>query len=179
LVAFGLASYADSVFGDSPTTAEGAIVEAVVWGFVFIPLYGWIANNIDVAISADYFNRDAIGWRRGGKVLAIVGVLGGYALASIPSWWLPEVSSSLGLGLVDAFFAVAVSYSAAVLAITYFRIQDMRIRNYTKWVVLSFVGLFLMILVPAGLLIVAAAVWAGFMYLSAGALAIRTKTLPV
>ena len=91
VVFFVTADYLDTVFGQTPTTWEGVIVEAVIWGVAFLVLLGWIVTNTNVAISADYFNRDALGWKRGGWVIAIGVVLVGWVLASLPSWWLPQV----------------------------------------------------------------------------------------
>ena len=182
VVGFFGASLVDAEFPS--TTVEGVLIQGAVWGFVFLVLYVWIATNIDVAISTDYFNRDALGWKGGGKFAAIGGILVAYIAASLPPWWIPtqyEGTGSTVIGLV--FLAVSV-YSAAVLAVTVRRIVDKSIRSYTKWVVISLVALFASIftlgtgdvgnLFGGSLLLV----WILCMNHSVTALAIRTRTLP-
>jgi len=178
---FGAASYVDGVFGETPTTAEGVLAEAAIWGFTFLVLYGWILANIDVAITADYFNRDALSWKRGGKITAVVLVVVGYALASLPPWWLPSSFESNGIGsdLVTALFILAAAYATLVLALVYRRIQDPRIRSYTLWMTLSFVCYFVGIFsLGSAVAVIPALAWAYTMNRSAGTLAIRTRTLP-
>jgi len=177
---FAGAGFVDGVFGETPTTVEGVLVEAAVWGFTFLVLYGWIIANIGVAITADYFNRDALGWKKGGRTAAALLVIVGYSLASLPPWWLPASaeSSEIGTYLVTAFFLVAAGYATGVLAIVYRRIQDLRIRRYTLWVVLSFVVYFIGIFsLGSPIVILPALAWFYVMNRSVGALAIRTKTL--
>jgi hypothetical protein len=173
------AAYLDSVFGQIPTTVEGILVEDTAWGFTFLALYGWIASNINVAIATDYFNRDPLRWKKGGGIVTIVVILAAYVAASLPSWWFPEITNSgLGGTVVTVLFLSVTIYATTVLALTYFRIQDMRIKNYTKWVVLSITFVFLSIFVPPGLIVLPAVAWIYSMYRSVGSLAIRTRTLP-
>ena len=189
LPAFLAAGALDAVFGQVPTTDVGVLVEAAVWGFVFLVVYGWIATNIDVAVVADYINRDPLGWAGGGKRVTIGVILIGYGTASLPSWWWPEqvyqaISSSVGNGFITALFLAATVYSALVLAITVWRILDRRIRNYTKWVVASIVLLFVGVFTSgSGPLtdLLDLAIWVGGLYTmnhTVTALAIRTKILP-
>jgi len=140
VVGFIAAGFLDTAF--PATTVEGVLVEAVGWGFAFLVLYGWIATNIDVAISADYFNRDALAWKSGGKIAAIAVILFSYVVASLPPWWIPSQFQDTGTTIITLLFLGASVYSAIVLAVTVRRIVDRSIRNYTKWVVISIVLLF-------------------------------------
>jgi hypothetical protein len=185
VVCFAVAGYLDDVFGQVPTTTEGVIVEAAIWGVAFLLLSGWIVSNINVAFTADYFNRDALLWKRGGWVVVLAAVFTGYALASLPSWWLPAplVNSGLGTDVISVLFFCATGYCAIVLSLTYFRVQDKRIRTYTKWVVLSILSLFVYVAIPNNgaspyLAVIAGVVWAYSMFRSVSTLAIRTHTLP-
>jgi hypothetical protein len=183
---FVIALYVDNVFGQTPTTSEGVIVEAAIWGVAFLALLRWIVSNVNVSMSADYFNRDALGWKRGGWVAVIAVFLAGYVLASLPQWWLPKsLTSGLGNDLVSAAFFSVSGYAALVLALTYRRIRDMKIRAYTKWVVVSFVSMFAYVVFPnlgaawlSNLIIVPALIWAYCIYQTVGSLAIRTSVLP-
>jgi len=174
-----VATGADGIFGSVPTTLEGLLIEDVLWGFTLLSIYGWIASNIDVAVTADYFNRDPLGWRKGGKWLALAAVVIAYASASLPSWWFPEVSSNaiISNGIVVLFF-LASAYAALDLALIYRRVRDHTLRRYTLWVVLSIACLLTLIVVPVELALVLIAGWVYFMYRSVGALAIRTDVLP-
>jgi hypothetical protein len=141
IVGFVGAGYLDGVFGQTPTTAEGVLVEAAAWGFSFIGLLFWVVTNNNVAINADYFNRDVLFWRSGGKWVTIGGVLIIYTLASLPPWWYPPQFYNnffVGNGFNLVFF-VAVAYAALVLVITFLRLKDRTIRTYTRWVLLSVV----------------------------------------
>jgi hypothetical protein len=179
VVAFIFAGYVDTIYGQIPTTAEGVLVEAAAWGFTFLALIGWIASNIDVALSADFFNRDPLRWKKGGEIVMIVFVLSAYVAASLPSWWFPWISNSdIASAIFNALFLGVLAYSTTVLAVTYFRIQDKRIKNYTKWVVLSITCLYLIINASGGLVVLPAVAWIYSMYRSVGSLAIRTRTLP-
>ncbi|HEY6283017.1 MAG TPA: hypothetical protein VIW22_03740 [Nitrososphaerales archaeon] len=177
-VGFISAFYVDSVFGQVPTTLEGLLVEDVAWGFTFLALVGWIASNINVALSADFFNRDPLRWKKGGEIVTIITILSFYTAASVPSWWFPRISNDFVSMLGEALFFSVVIYATTVLAVTYFRIQDRRIRNYTKWVVLSITCLLLTILAPGVLGVFPAVAWIYSMSRSVGSLAIRTRTLP-
>jgi hypothetical protein len=180
IVGFITAGYVDSVYGQTPTTVEGVLVEAAAWGFTFLVLIGWIASNIDVALSADFFNRDPLRWKKGGKILMIAVILTAYITASIPPWWIPQLVANLDLfaATFNAVFAIVIIYSVAVLALTIIRIQDRRIKNYTMWVVLSIIFLFVTIFAPGVLVVFPAAAWIYSMFRSVGSLAIRTRTLP-
>ena len=179
------ASYIDSIFGQTPTTWEGVIVEDAIWGAAFLVLFGWIASNINVAISADYFNRDALGWRKGGWIVALVFILFGYVSASLPSWWVPAWLESIGNTVITAAFFVAIGYPTVVLALVYTRIPDLRIKTYTKWVVVTLVSLFAVIAIPntgpvwlSSLAIIPTLLWVYSIHGTVSALAIRTKSLP-
>ena len=166
------------------TNVEGVLIEAAAWGFAFLVLYGWIATNIDVAISADYFNRDALAWKGGGKIAAIAVLLISYVAASLPPWWIPSQYQGTGTTIITLLFLGVSVYSATVLAVTVRRIVDRSIRSYTKWVVISIVllfgGIFTIGTSDLGdLLGVALFVgWIFSMNHSVTTLAIRTRTLP-
>jgi hypothetical protein len=180
VVGFISAGFVDTVYGQTPTTVEGVLVEAAAWGFTFLVLIGWIASNIDVALSADFFNRDPLRWKKGGKILVIAVILTAYITASIPSWWVPQLVANVDLftAAFNAVFSSVVIYSIAVLALTYIRIQDRRIKSYTMWVVLSIIFLFVIILTPGVFVVFPAVAWIYSMFRSVGSLAIRTRTLP-
>jgi hypothetical protein len=185
VLGFLTASYADGIFGQTPTTSEGVLVEAAAWGFTFIGLLIWVVTNNNVAISADYFNRDVLLWRAGGKWVTIGGVLILYAFASLPPWWLPpQMESALVGNFFNLVFFLAVAYSAIVLAITVLRIRDRSIRNYTKWVLVSIVFMWALVLVsPPGIfgILLGVAFLGAYLYAmnhTVTALAIRTKALP-
>ena len=182
LVAFFGAGFLDAFY--PATSVEGVIVEAIAWGFVFLVVYGWVATSIEVAISADYFNRDALSWKRGGKIATIAALLVSYIAASLPPWWIPPQYQDPGATAITlVFFGVSV-YSAIVLAITVRRIVDRSIRNYTKWVLISIVLLFGGVFTTGtselgDLLGVALSVaWILSMNHSVTTLAIRTRALP-
>ena len=179
------ATFVDGIFGQTPTTWEGIIVEDVIWGAAFLVLFGWIASNINVAVSADYFNRDALGWRKGGWIATLAFFLFGYILASLPSWWVPQGLESIGNTIVTAAFFVAIGYPTVVLALVYTRIPDFRIKTYTKWVVLTLVSLFAVVAWPSNvpvwlssLAIIPTLIWIYSIHATVSALAIRTMSLP-
>jgi hypothetical protein len=177
-----IAEYVDTVYGNTPTTLEGLLVEDLFWGLFFLGMGGWVASNINVAIAADYLNRDTLSWKKGGGVIFVVVIIITYLLASLPSSWVPQLSGSIGFELITILFFISPIYATVALAVSYRRILDRQIRTYTKWVVLSFSGLILTILVEtspiAGATILAVALWAYSMFRSVGSLAIRTKSLP-
>jgi len=181
ILGFVGAGFLDTAF--PATTVEGVLVEAAAWGFAFLVLYGWIATNIDVAISADYFNRDALAWKSGGKMAAIAVIVISYVVASLPPWWIPSQYQDTGTTMITLLFLGVSVYSAIVLAITVRRIVDRSIKNYTKWVVISIVLLFGGIFTTGtsdlgDLLGVALFVgWIFSMNHSVTTLAIRTRTL--
>ena len=184
-VFFVAAAYLDAIFGETPATSEGVIVEAVIWGVAFLVLLGWVVTNTNVAISADYFNRDALGWKRGGWVAAIAVVLVGYGLAALPSWWLPQALEAVVGSVEGVLFFCAIGYATLVLVLTYFRIRDLRIKTYTKWVALSLASAFAYVFLlstvtgwPLDLVIIPALVWAYCMDKTFSTLAIRTRRLP-
>jgi phosphoglycerol transferase MdoB-like AlkP superfamily enzyme len=85
----------------------------------------------------------------------------------------------MGMDIITAAFAAATLYSTAVLALTYWRIQDRRIKTYTKWVVLSIGAVFATLFLGGGeLIVIPAILWLYCSNRSVGSLAIRTKTLP-
>ena len=131
VVIFIAAGYVDSLFGNNPTTWEGVIVEAAIWGPAFLVLLGWIVTSTNVAISADYFNRDVLRWKKGGWVVVIAVTVVGYVFASLPSWWFPQwfTTSGFGFDFVTVLFFAAIGYATLVLILTYFRIRDLRIRR--------------------------------------------------
>jgi hypothetical protein len=185
-VLFVATIYVDAVFGEVATTSQGVIAEAAIWGAALLVLLGWLETNINVAISADYFNRDALGWKRGGWVVLLAVFLVGYSLASLPQWWLPQAltASALGDVLISVAFFLATGYAALVLALTYFRIRDLRIKTYTKWVALSLVSLFAYVVfpnldtgLPSVIVVIPALAWIYCMNGTVSALAIRTRTL--
>ena len=186
VIAFLSAGFLDSIFGETPTTAEGVLVEAVAWGFAFIGLLVWFVTNNDVAVAADYFNRDVLFWRRGGKWVTVGGVLVVYTLASVPSWWVPpQIYNNALLGtFFNGVFFVAAAYAAAVLAITYRRMIDRTTRTYTKWAVLSillFWGAILLSGTGTIVDVVGLAITLAYLYSmnhTVTTLAIRTRTLP-
>jgi len=186
VIAFTLAGVFDSIFGQTPTTVEGVLVEAAAWGFAFIGLLVWFVTNNDVAIAADYFNRDVLFWRRGGRWLTVAGVLILYILASLPPWWYPpQFYNNVLVGtFFNAMFFVSAGYAALVLAITFRRMMDKTIRTYTKWAVLSIVLFFGAVLLSgAGLVfdLVDLAVTLAYLYSmnhTVTTLAIRTRALP-
>jgi hypothetical protein len=180
VISFIAAGYVDVVFGQTPTTIPGVVAEDAVWGFTFLAIYGWVVTNANVAIRADFFNRDALKWKGGGSVAAPAAILVTYAFISVPPWWFPAwlTQSALVSGLISFSFAAVVVYASAVLAITYRRINDRRVKDYTKWVVLSTLSLFLLAFLPYSYLEIALAfAWVYCMYRSVGSLAIKTRKL--
>ena len=178
VIVFLSAGYVDLVFGSTPTTVAGVLAEGIIWGFVFLSLYGWIASNVDVAISADYFNRDALSWKKGGKIVTSLVVLIAYVAASLPPWWVPKyLESGAGSNIIFAMFVAVVLYPALVITITYRRINDKRIKTYTLWVVLSILSLFVLLATPDWVWIVPSVAWALFMYRSVDSLAIKMRSL--
>ncbi len=178
VIVFLLAEYVDLIFGSRPTTIAGVLVEGIIWGFVFLPLYGWVVSNVDVAISADYFNRDALSWRKGGRIVTSLIILIAYLSASLPPWWMPKyLESGAGSNIIFVMFVAVTLYPAAVLAITYRRINDKRIKIYTLWLVLSILSLLVLFTLPSWVFILPAVTWAFFMYRSVDSLAIKVHHL--
>ena len=176
-VLFVAAEYLDTIFGSVPTTWEGVVVEGIIWGAAFLVLFTWIVTNVNVSISADFFNRDALWWKMGGRVAVLMVILIAYVLASIPS--------SLSQNIAALFVTFVIGYSALVLALTYSRTRDMRIRTYTKWVVLTIVSVFFYVDIanagpgwPSSLVIIPALGYFYCTYQGVSTLAIRTKVLP-
>ncbi len=178
VVSFFVATYLDSVFGETPSTVTAVVVEGVIWGFTFLVLYGWIAININVALTADFFHRDALSWKKGGGVVALVALMLSYGVASLPPWWFSAAASALWSVVISVAFAVVTVYATVVLVVTYRRIADRRVKTYTKWVVLSVASVLLLIVLPSGLGFIAAIVWIFCIYRSVGSLAIKTRVLP-
>jgi hypothetical protein len=185
-ILFVVAGYVDSVFGNVPITWLGVIAEGAIWGAAFIFLLEWIVSNINVSLAADYFNRGALRWKRGGSYAVLAVFLAGYIADAAPSWWLPGwfLADGLSNTLAAAAFFGAIVYSASVLALTYSRILDRKMKTYTKWVALSLVSLFLFIAFRnigpgwlANLSFAPEVLWAIFMYGTVTSLAIRTNTL--
>lgn len=177
IVSLLIAGYVDGVVGTT-STYTAVIIQAIPWGFAFLGIYLWIVSNVNVAIAADFFNRDVLLWKRGGRVAAPITFFVAYILANLPSWWIPQVSdSSYGYDLVTVLFSVVIVYGIAVLSITYFRIMDRRIKAYTRWVALSAVSIVLLGIIPTEALVIFAVAWFYFMYQAVRALAIRTNTL--
>lgn len=166
-----------SIYGETPTTVTGVLVEGALFGFAFLMLYGWIVTNINVAILADFFNRDALLWKRVGRIAAPVVIVFAFVLASLPPWWIPSADSNLGLDIVDVLFYATTLYAAVVLAISYRRIKNRQIKSYTLWVVLSVLAIFAQFLVPSDLVLIPSVAWFFFMYKSVDSLTIRTRNL--
>jgi hypothetical protein len=178
-----LADYVDTVFGQTATTITGVLVEDLFWGFTFIGLYLWIVSNITVALSADFFNRDALMWRKAGRFITPLAVFVTYFLFSLPPWWVPETLNNGGLAsnILTAIVVAVVVYAAATMALISVRIKDRVTKSYTKWVALSVLATLLIIAVSSAMfaLFFAPVVFWGYcMYRSVGSLAIRTRTLP-
>jgi len=164
--------------GSSPTTSYAVwLGGAAVWGLIFFGLYGWIWSNVAVAVEADFFNRDVLWWKRGGVYIAPALVVVSYAFFNLPPWWTIPQSGPL-LDVFNGLFYGAVVYATVALAISYWRIKDMRIKTYTKWVVLSIAALFAIIfLAPDPLALLAGFAWFFCMYKSVSSLAIKTRRL--
>ena len=187
LVSLFVANYADSIYLQGPAsqaTLTAVVVETIVWGFTFLGLFGWVVSNANVAIQADYFNRDVLAWKRGGMIASIVLIVGLFIFYNFPPWLEPAaLANGTGWGysvnlVLDDLSGVVIVYAAAVMLICYRRINDMRIKNYTKWVVLSILALFLGIVLPSFSVIVGYTLWVYCMYRSVGSLAIKVRALP-
>lgn len=182
VVSLMFAQYVDTVFGQVPNNLTAVIVEDSVWGFSFLGLFGWLVTNVNVSISADYFNRDALAWKRGGRILAPLILVVLYVFISLPPWWIPSDLVAVNTGsVISAVTAVVfvgiVVYAASVLTITVRRINDGRIRTFTKWLVVSILSVPLLVGAPQELWIFVATLWAFSMYRSVSSLAIKTKIL--
>ena len=184
LISLLVASYADTIYDVGTITLTDVIVETTVWGFTFLGLFGWIVSNANVAIQADYFNRDALRWRGGGMLASTVLIVGLFVIYNWPPWLEPAaLANGTGWGFyVDNVLYnlgyVVILYAAVVILISYRRISDQRIRTYTKWVVASMGSLFLTLFLPSPLNFVPAILWVLCMYRSVGSLAIKVRTLP-
>jgi hypothetical protein len=177
-----LAQYVDTIFGQVPNTITGTLVEDLFWGFSFVGLYLWIASNITVALSADFFNRDALMWHKAGRYVTPLAIFSIYGIFSLPSWWVPETLNNGGLtsDILTAFLLALIVYAAATMAMISIRIKDRVTKSYTKWVALSVLGALMIIMVSTavpGLTFLPVIFWGYFMYRSVGSLAIRTRTL--
>jgi hypothetical protein len=179
---FLLADYVDTVFGQTPNTITGVLVEDLFWGFTFIGLYLWMVSNITVALSADFFNRDALMWRRAGRFITPLAVFATYILFSLPPWWVPQTLNTGGLAsnILTSIVVAVVVYAAATMALISIRIKDRVTRSYTKWVALSILATLLIIAVSAAVpevVVIPVMIWGYCMYRTVGSLAIRTRTL--
>jgi hypothetical protein len=186
LVSLFLANYADSIYLQGPATnatLTAVVVETIVWGFTFLGLFGWIVSNANVAIEADYFNRDVLGWKRGGMMASAILIIGLFIFYNFPPWLEPvALANGTGWGyavnvVLDNLSSVVVVYAALVILISYRRINDMRIKTFTKWVVASISSLFLLFIVPSSLAFAPAILWVFCMYRSVGSLAIKVRSL--
>jgi hypothetical protein len=179
-----VANYAGTIYGVGTPDLTDVIVETTVWGFTFLGLYGWIVSNANVAIQADYFNRDALRWRRGGMLASTVLIVGLFITYNWPPWLEPaEMANGTGWGfyvdnVLSNLSGVVILYAAAVILVSYRRISDQRIKTYTKWVVASMASLFLTLFLPSIVNFIPAILWAFCMYRSVGSLAIKVRTLP-
>ncbi len=181
LVSFTIAGYVDSVFGNVVTTYTGVVAEAAAWGFVFLGLFGWVVSNANVAVEADYFNREVLFWKKGGRIAAPVLVTMAFALFNTPPFWLSGGAgafySSVIVPLGDATIVLVTVYAIAVLSVSYRHMMDRHIKVYTKWVALSVASVLAAAFSPS---VIAFALFAAslfFMYQAVGALAIRTSKL--
>jgi len=132
----------NAVFGNG-TDVISLLIVSGVYGVFFLGLFGWIIVNNDVTIAADFLNRDALSWRKAGRTFSIVVWTATYVIINLPPWWFPASADSFmnffgNVVSTFIFFGIA-GYGAVVLYISYRRISDLRIRTYTRWVVLSFV----------------------------------------
>ncbi len=180
IVSYAVAGYVDSVFGQVPSTYTSVAAEAVVWGFVFLGLYGWIVSNANVAVAADYFNRDVLYWKKGGRIATTFMVFASYAMFNIPTFWFSQANlfyEDLISGIGYSFTIFVCVYTVAVLSITYLRIMDRRIKTYTLWVALSAAFVFLSTFSPSSISAVPLVACVYFIYRSVGSLAIRTTKL--
>jgi hypothetical protein len=179
LVLLVIAGYVSSV--DSGTTVTAILAGATIWGLVFLALYGWIYSNVNVAIGADFFNRDVLFWKRGLRVIAPVLIIFGYVVDNFPygPGSIPDYLGNILVGISTWLFYIIIAYSAAILIITYRRIADRRIKRYTLLVAWSILSLFVLVLVSFSsvLLVVAAIAWIYFMYSTADSLTIKTRNL--
>jgi len=171
----------DAYYGNS-TTVTAIAVEATVYGVFFLGLFGWIIVNNDVTLAADFLNRDALLWKRAGRTSSAVVWTATYVIINLPPWWFPASADSFMNFFANVistfiFFGIA-AYGAAVLYISYRRVSDLRIKTYTRWVVLSVVTLVLAILVSffnVAFILGIPVVYC--MYKSVQSLAIRTRKL--
>ncbi len=176
IVSILIAGYVDDIFG-VPSSYAAVVIEAIPWGFAFLGIYLWIVSNVNVAMGADFFNRDVLLWKRGGRIAAPVIIFVSYVLANLPPWWVPQADAGLLYDVVTALFAVVVVYGIAALSITYFRIMDRRIKTYTRWVALSAASIVLLGILPSEFTVVFAVAWFYFMYQVVRTLAIRSRNL--
>ena len=169
--------YVDSLFGEVPSTYTAVIVEALFWGFSFLGLYGWIVSNANVAIGADFFNRDVLFWRKGGRIVAPALFFAAYVLANLPPWWAPQAYEGPVYDIVTGLFVIVVAYAIAVLSVTYLRIEDRRIKTYTLWVALSLASVLGLGVSPTEIGPIFEVALVYFMYRAVRSLAIRTTSL--
>jgi hypothetical protein len=183
IVGLFLAEYFTSVYGITPQDITGLLITDVFWGFTLLGLYGWVASNINVAISTDFFNRDALSWKKGGRIIATLVIWITFILFSVPSTWVPTTISTGTAGYVlTLLLFVVLFYSAGTLGLASHRIKDKLIKGYTRWVALSVLFLLIVVIVNyAGwneVVALPAALWVFCMYRSVGSLAIRSRGLP-
>ena len=188
LIALFATGPVDAVFGNNPTTLIPLAAEAAVYGWLFLGIFGWIIINNDVTLAADFLNRDALSWRKGGRILSSVVWVATYVIINLPPWWFPAsgaVAAAMNFfaNVVSSFIFFGVAgYGGAVLYISYKRVNDLRIKTYTRWVVLSIVALLVGILatfITPEVFIIFGIPFIYCMYKSVGSLAIRTHTLTV
>ncbi len=180
LVGFSIAGYTDDVFGQVASTYTAVVAEATAWGFVFLGLYGWVASNANVAVDADFFNRDVLFWKKGGNKAALAMIVGAFVLDNLPPFWFSQANQVYYDAVAtagDVLLIIVMAYAIVVISITFFRIVDRRIKSYTLWVALSIASILAFGFSPAlpgGVFLVA---WMYCMYRAVGALAIRTNNL--
>jgi len=172
---------AASGYGILANNNVAVAIEDVSWGLSFLALFGCVYSSVNVALASDYFHRDALRWTGGGKFVFAGTVLVGYSLASLPAPAAVSSSSIYGVvsNLIGIVFALATAYAAIVLLVTYRRIRDRAIRNYTKWLAVALGFVFAWIVGPDPYNFLAFIVSALCLYRATGALVIRTRDITI
>lgn len=179
LISVTIDALAASGYGILANNSTALLVEDFSWGLSFLALFGWIYTSVNVALSSDYFHRDVLGWSRGGKFVFVGAVVVSYLVASLPPPTNPALLADFNAfgNLVGPIFVIGLAYGGAVIVVTYRRIKDRAIKNYSKWVIASVASTFIFIALPVPLSFVFFAFTIFCMYCATGALVIRTHEI--
>ena len=184
VLATSYGNLANTLGGVHSSFVVSSVLVTVSWGVAIIGLFGWMVTNVDVALDADFFHRDAVYWRRGGGVAALIAAVALYVFDSaaglvsgpegepIGPWFATLVNA-----VVTVLYLIIIVYAFAATVLAYTRIEDRAVKAYMRWVAFSFAALLATGVLWSTLGPTTLPVMVYLMYRAAGALSLRVRAL--